>query len=137
MFTASENYLKKGINHHHHCYTNSYNTGVTLLTVQNQPNQLCSAVSSSHTIGYANIQLSNTNSSFLINFVWLGLPRGLLKCFVARTKKAFNVGLHDIVIGCCIKPNALECISKESRYSNPLRSSRNSHVRPWVNCVDQ
>ena len=61
----------------------------------------------------------------------------MLQCFVARTKKAFNVGLY-IVVGCCIGLMLLNVFQTNVQInSNPLKSSRNSHVRPWANRVDQ
>ena len=60
----------------------------------------------------------------------------LLYYSVAETKKACNI---RILISFMLHMShiLLNVFQKNPRYSDPLRLSRNSHVRPWANCVDQ
>ena len=38
---------------------------------------------------------------------------------------------------CCMSHRLLTAFQKNPRHGDPFRLSRNSHVRPWANCVDQ
>ena len=69
-------------------------------------------MSSSHTIGYANIQLSNTNS--ILNQFCLARPTTWIALVFCGANERGLQHRPDIVVGCCIKPFAFECISKES-----------------------
>ena len=66
------------------------------------------------------------------------LCRQFTSLSVAETKKACNVGLHvERIYAACDPYRLVNVFQKNPRYGDPLGLSRNSHVRPWANCVDQ
>ena len=70
---------------------------------------------------------------------WIALVFCVVNLFyysVAETKKACNLGiLKSFMLH--MSHMLLNVIQKTQRYGDHFRLSRNSHVRPWANCVDQ
>ena len=59
----------------------------------------------------------------------------LLYCLCRKRKRPVTLAHNDYLF--YMSHRLLTAFQKNPRHGDPFRLSRNSHVRPWANCVDQ